>query len=192
MSGAEGDGRRRFFRQLVDRTLGQAADYVGDRVDGLVGRERTRLRPPGAIDESTFLKTCYRCGNCVDVCPARAIIHVKGESEDLDGTPVVLPDTQPCLVCDGLHCMSACPSGALQITPRAQIRMGLALIDHGPCLRTAGEACTECIDTCPEGEAALRLNGDGAVEVIASGCIGCGVCQWRCPSTPKAIVVQPR
>ncbi len=192
MSAADGNDRRRFFRQLVDRTLGPAADYVGDRVDGIVSRPRTRLRPPGAIPEADFLNICYRCGNCVDVCPARAIIHIKGESEELDGTPVILPDTQPCLVCDGLQCMSACPSGALQATPRTQIRMGLARIDHGLCLRTTEEACTECVDTCPEGEKALHLDTAGAVQVVAEGCIGCGVCQWRCPSEPKAIVVQPR
>jgi ferredoxin-type protein NapG len=189
---ADGGGRRQFFRQLVDRTLGQAADYVGDRVDGLVGRERQRLRPPGAIAEVDFLDTCYRCGNCVDVCPAKAIQHIKDESDELNGTPVIFADSQPCLVCDGLECMSACPSGALQITPRAQIRMGLAHIDHEPCLRTSGELCTECVDTCPEGERALRFDAQGAVEAIAEGCIGCGVCQWRCPSQPKAIVVLPR
>ncbi len=105
---------------------------------------------------------------------------------------MILPDTQPCLVCDGLQCMSACPSGALQATPRTQIRMGLARIDHGLCLRTTEEACTECVDTCPEGEKALHLDTAGAVQVVAEGCIGCGVCQWRCPSEPKAIVVQPR
>ncbi|MBD04669.1 MAG: ferredoxin [Gemmatimonadetes bacterium] len=189
---ADGPDRRRFFRQLVDRTLGHAADYVGDRVEGFVGRPRHRLRPPGAIAEAAFLDTCYRCGNCVGICPARAIQHIKGESEELDGTPAIFADHQPCLVCDGLQCMPACPSGALKITPREQIAMGLARFDPEPCLRTGGEACTECVDTCPEGERALRFNDEGVVEVLNEGCIGCGVCQWRCPSQPKAIVVQLR
>jgi ferredoxin-type protein NapG len=54
-----------------------------------------------------------------------------------------------------------------------------------------GEDCTICIDHCPIGSAAIRLNGN-AVEVVENGCIGCGVCQHDCPTSPKSIVVNPR
>ena len=38
---------------------------------------------------------------------------------------------------------------------------------------------------------AIGLRGN-YVHVKTEGCIGCGVCQNRCPTTPKSIVVRPR
>ncbi len=31
------------------------------------------LRPPGAMDEETFLRKCVRCGKCVTACPHESI-----------------------------------------------------------------------------------------------------------------------
>lgn len=191
-----GSSRRAFFRQLVDRTLGQAADLLGEQAGSLVpARPRTRLRPPGAIDEGDFLERCYRCGNCVDVCPARAIEHIKGETDELNGTPVIVARTQACLVCDGLECMQACPSGALQPVAREAIRMGRATVDDARCLRSSApdrpaEDCRVCVDLCPFDERALRIDDSGFVQVMA-GCTGCGICEWKCPTEPPAIVVRP-
>jgi NAD-dependent dihydropyrimidine dehydrogenase PreA subunit len=41
------------------------------------------------------------------------------------------------------------------------------------------------------GSAALTLKG-GRVKVIEDGCVGCGVCEQQCPTTPKSITVTPR
>lgn len=180
------NSRRDFFRQLVDKTMGPAADALGDRLP-VPAQPRTRLRPPGAIAEAQFLETCYRCGNCVDVCPAQAIKHVKGESDEHNGTPFIAARDQPCLVCDGLECMHACPSGALQLVPREQIRMGLAQVDADTCVRSTGEVCQICIDVCPFDEAAILIDVDGVVQIQA-GCTGCGICEWKCPT--EAVVVR--
>jgi NAD-dependent dihydropyrimidine dehydrogenase PreA subunit len=32
----------------------------------------------------------------------------------------------------------------------------------------------------------------GKVQVIESGCTGCGVCQHDCPTSPKSITITPR
>ena len=111
----------------------------------------------------------------------------------LEGTPVIEPDSAACVVCTGLQCTHVCPSGALLpvLDPR-HIRMGMAEVFPERCVRTAGEACTICRDRCPFGEDAIRFEGGGAPIVLASGCVGCGVCQLYCPTTPKAIVVNPR
>lgn len=186
---ASRSSRRDFFRQVVDRGLSQAADLLGQGRGA--DRPRTRLRPPGALPEAQFLATCYHCGNCVDACPAHAIAHVQGDGEPLNGTPVIVASAQPCLVCDSLACMQVCPSGALRPTPREQIRMGRAAVDHGACLRTQGQDCRVCVDLCPMGEAALRLDDAGAV-AVGPGCIGCGICEWQCPTDPRAVVVQAR
>jgi ferredoxin-type protein NapG len=183
--------RREFFRQVLGKTLGQAAEIIGDQLLGQSPGQlsRTRLRPPGAIPEAQFLDTCYRCGNCVEVCPAQAILHVKDVSEEQNGTPYIAARDQPCLVCVRLECMQACPSGALKLVEREQIRMGLAVVDGDACLRSQGDDCRVCVEMCPYDEAAIRIDDSGTVQVLG-GCVGCGICEWKCPVEPSAVVVR--
>lgn len=148
------------------------------------------LRPPGALEERSFLDTCSRCAKCVNVCPAQCI-KIDATGVEGAGAPYIDPDMMPCVVCDGLHCMQECPSGALVPTALAAIDMGTAVWNDHICLRATGENCTICVDECPVGEVAIKLR-DGQIDVIEEGCIGCGVCQNRCPTDPKSIVVVPR
>lgn len=184
--------RRSMFRLGLRRLMEPVAEYIQERLEISLPVIREVLRPPGAVDEKKFLDTCYRCGNCVDVCPAKAIRTLTSEDVNRSGTPYIDPDLAACVVCDELACMKACPSGALQLVSNpARIRMGLAVVDPARCVRSRGENCTLCLDKCPLAEEAIQLT-DGAVEVLASGCVGCGSCQFYCPTTPKAIVVHPQ
>ena len=146
------------------------------------------LRPPGAIADSLMLQTCGRTGECVRACPAQCI---KLDAGVASGLPRIDVDAMPCVVCDGLYCMYACPTGALVPTPLADIDMGTAVWRQSLCLRTHDQDCRICIDECPIGNVAIELV-DGRVNVIESGCIGCGVCENRCPTKPKSIVVVPK
>src|SRR5262249_32665814 len=87
--------------------------------------------------------------------------------------------------------MHVCPTGALVPTPLADIDMGTAKWREITCVRSHGEDCTICVDRCPLGSAAIELL-DGKIYVIEGGCIGCGVCEHACPTTPKSIVVIPK
>lgn len=179
-----------FFGEAAARLIGPLADYLAPKVDP---PQSTRwLRPPGAIAESALIEACIRCGACVEVCPADAIFAL-GEAEgSATGTPAIDPDRAPCVVCDGLQCTTVCPSGALlPLVSPGDIAMGVAEIYDPLCVRTQDESCTACVEACPLGESAIRLAGDGPPMVIAAGCVGCGVCQFRCPTTPKAIVIRP-
>jgi len=148
-----------------------------------------RLRPPGALPEEQFVSTCSRCGDCVQVCPVRAIkIEPGGRG---GGFPFIDPDESPCVLCDGLHCMHHCPSGALVPTLLADIDMGTAKFREVDCLRSASQDCSICVDKCPVGSTALELRY-GGITVNEQGCTGCGVCEHYCPTKPKAIVVVPR
>ncbi|UCC30396.1 MAG: hypothetical protein JSU86_19620 [Phycisphaerales bacterium] len=182
--------RRVFFREAVVRAVRPLADYIEQRMDLPAGR--VVLRPPGAIEESQFIDTCYRCGGCREECPADAIFPLDKAEGDAAGTPAIDPDRAACVVCDGLKCTKGCPSGALQpVRDPREIRMGVAEVYEPNCVRTRGEACTLCADRCPLGETAIGFGNDGPPTVLTPGCVGCGVCQLYCPTGPKAIVVRP-
>jgi ferredoxin-type protein NapG len=148
------------------------------------------LRPPGALREMDFRETCSRSGECVSVCPA-SCIKIDSTGEKGNGAPYIDLDHMPCVVCDGLYCMHACPSGALQPTALGDIDMGTAVWHEHLCVRTKGESCTICVDQCPVGATAIEIRGN-QIEVHPLGCIGCGVCQYYCPTNPKSITVIPK
>jgi MauM/NapG family ferredoxin protein len=192
MNGKSGSAssRRGFFQEAVGRTVRPLAEYIERRFN--IAPDRTYLRPPGAIDEKSFLDTCYRCGSCIDECPANAIFALDKDAGEAGGTPTIDPERVACVLCDGLKCTYACPSGALlSVSVPHRVRMGLAEVYRPLCVRTQGEACTLCVDKCPLGAAAIRFNDAGPPEVLSPGCVGCGLCQFHCPTSPKAIVVKP-
>jgi len=183
-------GRREFFRHSIHGLLRPLADFLEERLPPPLPEHI--LRPPGALPETRFLETCYRCGNCAAACPVNAIklLHVRDAKRT--GTPYVEPNVAACVACQEVACTKACPSGALSlITDSRQIDMGLAVVDDNLCVRSRGQDCTLCVDKCPIGRDAIRLDEAGWVYVIKEGCVGCGVCQLYCPTTPKAVVVHP-
>ena len=149
------------------------------------------IRPPGAIHpDKSFRDTCSRCRKCIEVCPADCIqIDLTGRRGN--GAPFIQPEEMPCVLCDGLQCMHNCPTGALSPIPIGDIDMGTAVVNETLCLRTQGDPCQRCIETCPIGSVAIELR-DNAIHVIPKGCVGCGVCQHQCPTEPKSIIVLSR
>ena len=185
------DGFRELFRPVVeslDERLTQLSEALPT---GSSSRKTplTFLRPPGALAEPEFLNKCSRCGNCVRVCPAEAIKIVPDVA---GGAPFIDANLAPCVVCTTLECMTVCPTGALFPTPMKFIDMGTAKWDPNTCLRPRGEDCRICVDECPIGEVAISLDSTGAVRVYDDGCVGCGVCQHRCPTIPKSVVVEAK
>ena len=184
-------GRRAMFRIGLKKLMEPIAGYLEERFDVSMPIARTVLRPPGALPEPEFLETCYRCGNCVDVCPVKAIKSTASDDVDLTGMPMIDPDIASCAVCDELACMKTCPSGALKLVGEVQeIRMGCSRIEPRHCLRMQGEDCRVCVDRCPVGTEALDIGDGGEIVVHESRCVGCGTCQLHCPALPKAIVVE--
>ncbi len=89
-----------------------------------------RLRPPGALDESDFLSSCIKCGQCLQVCPVSAIRL--GDLVDGYGVGVPYIDArqQACdFSCDAAQCILACPTGALTYEKPASlaVRVGATL-----------------------------------------------------------------
>lgn len=187
-------GRRDFFKDAFNQIMKPVAEFLDDRILEPFSTDkphRNIFRPPGALSEPEFLDKCLRCGNCVKNCPANAILPFQSQDTILRNTPHIDPEEQPCVICDSLACMNVCPSGALQLVFAEDIRIGLAVFNADTCLRSQSVDCTYCVDTCPIGEDAIEFSTDGLVEVLDTGCTGCGVCQYACPTDPKSIVIMP-
>jgi ferredoxin-type protein NapG len=79
------------------------------------------LRPPGALPEPDFIKSCIKCGLCVEACKNRenrgtrstTLKLAKVGEEPLIGTPYFIPRQTPCYLCEDMPCTQSCPTGAL-------------------------------------------------------------------------------
>ena len=190
---------RRGFWRAVLRSAVPVAQSVADSVAGPVRDlmpepaavskpPGVALRPPGAAPEAAFTEQCAKgCRLCVDACPFFAIVPSYHPSQPGggDGRPYMVPDRQACQLC-GL-CMTVCPTGALQVTAAAEVRIGEALLDTMNCLRHRGEACSLCISACPFPDVAIR-EGQPFPRILSAGCTGCGQCAEVCPTTAIRVI----
>jgi NAD-dependent dihydropyrimidine dehydrogenase PreA subunit len=68
--------------------------------------------------------------------------------------------------------------------------MGLAELDRERCYAFQGIVCRTCLDACPLQGEAIRQDDELRPEVT-DRCVGCGLCEWRCPAEGSAIRVRP-
>ncbi len=107
----------------------------------LLKSDRLLLRPPGALDEDTFLASCIKCGQCLQVCPPK-VVKLAGIGQGFGiGTPYIVPREGGCILCSGLPCVLACPTGALahDLSLGKDAEMGLAVLTSpDTCLSVLG------------------------------------------------------
>ena len=162
------------------------------------------IRPPGVEDEQDFLTRCLRCSQCMKVCPTSGLQPTLFEA-GLEGlwTPHLVPRLGYCdYGCNA--CGQVCPSGAippLNLARKREQVLGVAVIDRDRCLPWAhGVPCIVCEEMCPMPRKAIRLEevtvtddrGAQAVvqrpHVLQDLCIGCGICEYRCPVEGEAAI----
>jgi ferredoxin-type protein NapG len=167
------------------------------------------LRPPGARFEKDFIKTCIRCGMCVEACPYD-ILKLSTISDQISiGTPYFTPRTEACRMCPDIPCASSCPTSALDLTSLTKentlsinsARMGLATINTQTCLAYLGLQCTMCIRACPLADEAIVLHSERNPRtdmhaflkpvVNPDFCTGCGMCEHACPTKVASIKILP-
>jgi len=164
----------------------------------------TLLRPPGARPEDEFRSLCVRCGECMKVCIQNALQPCFMES-GYDGmfTPRLVPRVGYCEYNCTL-CGQVCPTGAIEKLPVEEKRkfvIGLAVFDKDRCLPFAKETpCIVCEEHCPTFDKAIKFRRvtvtrpDGTpVElmqpyVVEALCIGCGICETKCPLPGDAAI----
>jgi len=193
-------------RQFLQAGLAGAGFTVGSMLGldslqqpasvGLI-RPTALIRPPGAVPEEDFLRLCLRCGCCMQACPSNGL-QPTYLLAGLAGmfSPVLVPRRGPCeAACNA--CGQVCPSRALrklQLEEKQWAKMGTAVVLRQKCLAwEEDKRCVVCQEVCLYGAISLRsLPGHLAPVpfVKADRCFGCGACEYHCPVTSPAIVME--
>lgn len=160
------------------------------------------IRPPGVVNEVKFQNECVRCGNCMKVCITNGLQPVMFES-GAQGvwTPKLVPEIGYCEYSCNL-CSQVCPTGAIptySLEKKQQLKLGVAVINRSHCFAWEHNTnCLVCEEHCPIPDKAIKVreeivNGEKILRPIVDPnlCIGCGICQNKCPARPqRAIQVQ--
>jgi MauM/NapG family ferredoxin protein len=194
---------RRGFLLLLAASSALLTGFRARGQKGVNGHANSVIRPPAALKEDRFLDRCVRCGNCMKVCITNGLQPVLFQS-GLSGlwTPQLVPEIGYCEYQCTL-CGKTCPTGAIpRLTlPRKKVtRLGIAKIDRATCIPwSKGRGCIVCEEHCPIPNKAIKLKKESLRgEIISkpyvdiSLCVGCGICQNKCPVRPdRAIKVHP-
>lgn len=212
--------RKDFLRKGARAFLKSVSYAVENKVEAIESIDKRKyIRPPGAVDESLFMTLCNLCGKCWEACPHRAIKRVGGDDENMDShlplmdwetapsekkksgggddgnlaadTPVIIPEIAPCYLCDPPVCSQVCEEGALAPVKTDEIKIGIAMVNQAACFAHQGidQNCDYCYDRCPLKDKAIIFKK--GPEIQEEFCTGCGICEFFCVSTPKAIKISP-
>lgn len=192
-------------RQLVASGAAGVVLWSLTRVDAAAKSPSSSvIRPPGALNETEFLASCVRCGECMKVCIRNALQPVFMET-GIEGmfTPKLVPRLGYCEFNCTL-CGQVCPTGALEnlsLEKKHAFVIGKAYVDKNRCLPYAsGKPCIVCEEHCPTHDKAIKFKTvtsedqtGNRVElkqpyIIDSLCIGCGICENMCPVTGNSAI----
>lgn len=174
----------------------------------------TLIRPPGSMEETSFLAKCIKCDQCINVCPTN-VLQPAGFSEggfEALWTPVMNFNIGHCQLKCNL-CSEVCPTGAIRrisvaeklgkgtYTQQGPVVLGTAFIDTTRCLPWANQIpCVVCEEVCPTSPKAIQTRDEEVKDVfgklvvlnkpfiVPDLCIGCGICQRECPVVDQPAV----
>ena len=158
-------------------------------------KRENRLVPPGAQSVRNFYRHCTACQLCVANCPNNVLRpstdpgHLMQPKMDFE-RGFCRPECT--------NCSQVCPAGAiLPITKeeKTTVHIGRAVVDYDLCVAAGGEVtCGSCAAHCPAGAISMvRKDPSSQVSplipsVIEDRCIGCGKCEYLCPSRPISAI----
>ena len=193
--------KRKFLGGLVVAFFGasklsKAQELVSYNANKPVKRENP-VSPPGAQSTERFNEACTACHLCVNTCPSNVLqpsvleYGLRGLMQPRLDNHVGFCNYE-CTLCG-----EVCPTGAilpLSVEDKKLTQLGKAQFVKENCIvETEGTDCGSCAEHCPT--KAVRMvdykNNLRIPEVTDDICIGCGACEYACPTHPyKAIYVE--
>jgi polyferredoxin/Pyruvate/2-oxoacid:ferredoxin oxidoreductase delta subunit len=155
------------------------------------------IQPPGGRTND-LLNKCVRCGECSRACPTSAIQPAVAEAGWTGfWSPILIMRLGYCdYSCNA--CGQVCPVGAIPPLDLAEKRLqiiGKAKIDRDRCVAWAeNRTCIVCEEMCPLPEKAIILQAPENLEdaklpeVVYDLCIGCGICETKCPAYGESAI----
>ena len=201
---AEVDTSKRAFLAATGVTLGAVTLKAQEqKLDGGLAAleakrkpERTeRIVPAGARSLKDFYSRCTACQLCVANCPS-GVLRPSTDLQHLMQPESSYEDGYCRPEC--VKCSEVCPAGAiLPLTPeeKSVTHIGTAVVDYDLCVvNRDGVSCGNCARHCPA-EAITMVPVDPhdrhslkTPAVIEEKCIGCGACEYLCPSRPFSAI----
>jgi len=200
-------------RRLLETAVGSMAVFplMRSSVSAVTLDHPALIRPPGSLAEDDFARRCIKCAACMRVCPTNVLqpALLEGGWEGI-WTPILINRIGYC----EHHCVLCglvCPTGAIRPLSVNQkvgrppfdhpIRLGTAFFDHGRCLPWAMDVpCIVCEEVCPTSPKAIwyrtvtQTHRNGHTITLKQPyvqpdlCIGCGICEHKCPVTGHAAI----
>ena len=203
MHNAPDAGRRAFIAGSVLAASSLTLGAQVRKLDGVLAavldkkapKREQRITPPGSDGERSFYDHCTACQLCIANCPNEVLRpstdlgHMMQPKMDFD-RGFCRPE---CTTCSEL-----CPAGAIKpisVEQKTFIHIGRAVVDLDLCLANSGDvSCRSCAAHCPMGAISMvrKIKGDVSSAliptVIEDRCIGCGKCEFLCPSRPFSAI----
>jgi len=177
--------------KLMDGGLAEIEDKVAPE-------RQTPLTPPGSLSFDNLSTRCTGCQLCISECPN----NVLRPSTDLMHLmqPTMSYENGYCRP-ECTRCSDVCPAGAikpLDNIEKSSVQIGHAVWIKKNCVVITDEvSCGNCARHCPTGAITMvSLDPDNEKSpliptVNENICIGCGACEYVCPSRPfSAIYVE--
>ncbi len=194
-------GKRKFLAGIAVAfasitQLGKAQELVSYSATKPVKRDNP-VSPPGAQSTERFNQACTACHLCINACPTHVLQPALLEY-GLRGLMQPRMDYHASFCnYDCVACGEVCPTGAilpLALKDKKRIQLGKAHFVKENCIvETEGTDCGSCSEHCPTKAVHMvdYKNDLRIPEVDQDICIGCGACEYACPTHPyKAIYVE--
>lgn len=157
------------------------------------------VTPPGSLKVEHFNSYCTACSLCVSACPTN-VLQPSFLEYGLIGMMQPRMDywsgfcNYECKICS-----EVCPTEAIKLVDmlkeKQTIQMGIAHFVKDNCIvHTEKTDCGACSENCPTKAVDMVPYEDTGLfipEVTDEICIGCGACEFACPTIPyKAIYIE--